>query len=225
MSSGKKIESVLNLIEIAENNLRTARNVLNQLVGYDKTTKIPSASAVNVSLSKSNDEEKALEVVEGYFNGEAMLGDNGQVYVVPPNYASKTQLVIGDRMKWILTPEREVFKLIQPAARERITGTFAIEGDSYFVLADNYPNPIKLLKASATFAMKNLGLNTGDEVAVFIPKDSTPNWGAFSSVVKTQNGTPIQENTPPLPHTNTDLDGLHEFKIDSIDMPDANDYF
>jgi hypothetical protein len=133
----------------------------------------------------SSDESQAIEVIEGYFDGESMLGDNGQYYTVPQNYASKTQLVIGDRMKWMLTPDREVFKLIGQAVRERIIGTFSMEGDHYVVISEKFPKPIKILKASATFAMKNLALNFGDEVVVIVPKGITPTWGAFSSVVKT----------------------------------------
>jgi len=87
-------------------------------------------------------------------------------------------------MKWILTPERELFKLIQPAERERVIGTLAAEGDDFVVLVDTLPHPVKLLKASVTYAMKNFGLQVGDEVVIVIPKNSTPVWGAFSSVVK-----------------------------------------
>jgi hypothetical protein len=177
----KKIQSILSLIEIAENNLNNARNLLIQLVDEKGLNTNTDGVYKNVSA----DESQAMEVIEGYFDGENMIGDNGQIYTVPQNYASKTQLVIGDRMKWMLTPDREVFKLIGQAARERIIGQFSMENDNYVVIADKFKKPIKILKASATFAMKNLGLNFGDEVVIIIPRGVTPTWGAFSSVVKT----------------------------------------
>jgi hypothetical protein len=224
--SGKKIENILNLIEIAENNLKTARNLLIQVAGEKGIKPSPSPSISSTpSALKNNEEERALEVVEGYFDGESMIGDNGQTYIIPPNYASKTQLVIGDRMKWILTPEREVFKLIQPAPRERVIGTFAIEGENYVVLVDKYPSPIKILKASATFAMKNLGLQVGDEVAILIPRDATPVWGAFSSVVKSQiMGTDTMNNPQPQ-NFPSELDNLNDFKLDDIGISSDQDYF
>ncbi len=188
--SAKKIATILNLIEIAENNLKTTKSLLAQLSTPEK---ISSARSTTATGQSSTDEDSALEVIEGYFDGENMIGDNGQMYVVPPNYASKTQLVVGDRMKWIMTPERDIFKLIQPAPRERTTGTFTIEGDAYLVLVDRFPNPIQILKASATYAMKNLGLQIGDEVAITIPKDATPTWGAFNSIVKSTTEQDISE--------------------------------
>ena len=188
--SSKKIQTALSLIEVAENNLSTAKTILLEL-SNEKGIKISPESLKITAGNRSRDEASSLEVVEGYFDGENMVGDNGQVYLVPQNYASKTQLIIGDRMKWILTKTREIFKLIQPADRERTSGTFAIEGDNYLVLVDGISGPVKILKASATYAMKNLGLKVGDEVAIYIPKNATPVWGAFISVV-----TKSEENKP-----------------------------
>jgi hypothetical protein len=176
--SSKKIETALSLIEVAEKNLKNAKEIL-QSLAQDPNQKTASVSQTDNRpvAPRNREEEGALEVVEGYFDGENVIGDNGQIYPVPQNYASKTQLVIGDRMKWIMTPTREIFKLIQPATRKRVTGTFTIEGENYVVLVDEYPAPIKILKASATYAMKNLGLNIGDEVAIYVPQDATPTWG------------------------------------------------
>lgn len=183
--SPKKISSILSLIEIAENNLKNARDILSQLA---KDSGISESRLRTSSVNKvvNNDESGALEVVEGYFDGESMIGDNGKTYPVPPNYASKTQLIIGDRMKWILTSERESFKLIKPAERERVIGTFGIEGNVFYVAVEGIEHPIRILKASATFAMKNFGMQIGDRVAVIIPRDNTPTWGALSSVVSSE---------------------------------------
>jgi hypothetical protein len=219
--SANKIETALNLIEIIESNLKTAKALLNQ-VAIEKGVKI-TAEARTPGM-RSTEEATSLEVVEGYFDGESMIGDNGKLYLVPQNYASKTQLVVGDRMKWILTPDREVFKLIQPASRERVIGTFNIEGDNFVVLVDRYPNPIKILKASATYAMKHLGLQPGNEVAIYVPKDTTPTWGAFINVMTgNQTESHTQETNTSAP---AELDSLNEFKIDDQAKMDAEkDYF
>jgi hypothetical protein len=145
------------------------------------------------------------------------------MYTVPPNYASKTQLVIGDRMKWILTKDREVYKLIQAAPRERVTGTFTIEGDNYLVLVDKFPAPVKILKASATYAMKNLGLSIGDEVAITVPKETTPIWGAFNTVIKAQT-TDLSQNTETVAASTQELDDISDFGISGINL-DAQNYF
>lgn len=221
--SGKKLDSILNLIEIAENNLKTVKSLLAEL-NTDKSLKITTSEYKTPTL-RSTEEISALEVVEGHFDGENMIGDNGKTYPVPQNYASKTQLVVGDRMKWILTAERESFKLIQPAQRERVTGTFAIEGEHFVALVDKYSVSIKILKASATYAMKQLGLKPGDEVAIYIPKDTTPTWGAFINVVKSgsiesKTYTPTGNSIP------AELDALSEFGIDSPSTAGGEkDYF
>jgi hypothetical protein len=222
--SSKKIENILNLIEIAENNLKNAKALLQQSLG-DSTHYTSTPTSSSAPSLRSTEEDKALEVVEGFFNGESMIGDNGQTYIVPPNYASKTQLVVGDRLKWILTNEREVYKLIQPVDRDRVKGTFSIEGDSYIVLVDAYPNPIKILKASATYAMKNLGLKIGDEVAILIPKDATPTWGAFSSVVRTAEENKDAES-PRGEASTSELENVtKEFSLDNFSVDSDKDYF
>ncbi len=220
--SSKKIETILNLIEISENNLKAAKNLLAQLTD-DKNLRTSSSISITQlrsSLIRNPEEEKALEVVEGHFDGESMIGDNGKLYMVPQNYASKTQLVVGDRMKWILTPEREIFKLIQPVNRERVTGTFAIEGDNFVVLIDKLNNPVKILKASGTYAMKQLGLQVGDEVAIYIPKDATPSWGAFINVVGQSDrlmGKPDEmSHEQKVSAAPEELDNLNEFKLEEF---------
>lgn len=225
--SSKKIETALSLIEVAEKNLKTAKEILQGLTQDQGSKSNPSQLAMSAkpSTPRNREEEDAIEVVEGYFDGENVIGDNGQIYPVPQNYASKTQLVIGDRMKWIMTSTREIFKLIQPATRKRVTGTFTIEGENYVVLVDEYNTPIKILKASATYAMKNLGLNIGDEVAIYVPQDATPTWGAFISVVKGGSGDGHDASSS-NPRADVDeLDDLNEFKIDTDKPASEADFF
>ena len=110
--SAKKIETIFSVLEVIENNVKTAKNLLKQVMD-EKGIKIDTYNLNKTPGSPSQEENNALEVVEGYFDGEHMVGDNSQIYPVPQNYASKTQLITGDRMKWILTHNREIFKLIQ----------------------------------------------------------------------------------------------------------------
>lgn len=207
----KKIQTAFSLIEIAENNLKNAKSILESLINESRT---PVSLEPKQEVFHNSSEKEALEVVEGYFDGENMVGDNGQIYIVPQNYASKTKLVIGDRMKRILTQTREIYKLILPAKRKRITGTFSIEGDKYFVLSEQYPQPIRILKASATFAMKMQGLKIGDEVSVLIPEDSTPTWGALDGIVKSNN---IKQTTSKT----TDTSKLNDLALNPLEDLDA----
>jgi hypothetical protein len=186
MSANKKLDTILSLLEMCESNLKSAKALLSQYL-------VPETSYKNPSFNPAPAQEEGSEVMDGYFDGENMVGDNGQIYAIPQNYASKSQLVVGDRMKWTLVKDpigngyKEMYKLTQPVLREKVIGRFIIDGNTYAVIVDNYTTPIKILKASATFAMKNMGLQIGGEVAMYIPKTGNPAWGAFISVVNPNN--------------------------------------
>lgn len=229
----KKIQSALSMVEIAENNLKNIRQTLLQVLEENGQ----KGNYSQVPVRKSHDEQSAaIEVVEGNFDGENMVGDNGQIYVVPQNYASKSQLVIGDRMKWLLTADREIFKLIAPVDRERVSGIFSIDNDNYAVVVENLKNPVKILKASATFAIKNQGLSVGDEVIILVPKSATPTWGALVSVVKKNNlesesldimPKAPKADFPQVSSSMDELDDLPEFNINkkTEKLDSESDYF
>jgi hypothetical protein len=200
MSTNKKIETILSLLEICESNLKNAKTLLAQSLGSDivyrnsPTQSYPNPNSSNFQINAGTED---VEFVEGYFDGENMIGDNGKVYTVPQNYASKSQLVVGDKMKWSMIKDgfdgyKEVFKLTQPVLREKVIGKFVVEGNNYGAMVDGYPAMVKILKASATFAMKNLGLAIGGKVALYVPKaGSSANWGAFINVVNSsENDSP-----------------------------------
>jgi hypothetical protein len=207
MSTNKKIETILSLIEISETNLKNAKSILSTILGTVPTetaqsptipsmTK-PSYASGSPSVSSSN----SATVMEGYFDGENMIGDDNNTYGVPQNYASKSQLVIGDRLKWMISTNyfgetSEVFKLLIPVPKDRVIGKFIADNNNYAVVVNGYKNPIRILKASATYAMKNLNLKIGDNVAIYIPKISNPTWGAFIGVYNQPNNIediPYQE--------------------------------
>ena len=74
--------------------------------------------------------EMAGSVLEGHFNGEKMIGDDGKEYNVPPNYASKSKLVTGDRMKLTITPQGAfIYKQIGPINRKRVIGALEFEAE------------------------------------------------------------------------------------------------
>jgi len=195
----QKISKILNLIEIAENNLKTAQILIKQLsnvnlsFGSENNSNQNFTPAINTT---SDPEANFLEVVEGNFDGENMIGDDGKIYAIPANYASKTKLVVGDRMKRILTDTyREVYKVIQKASSKRAVGVFTMdENGEYVVIIDTIPNPIRVLKASITFAIKQQNLKTGDTVAVLIPANSPSTWGAFDAIVKHNSNGDYEPN-------------------------------
>ncbi len=202
MSTNKKLDTILSLLEICESNIKSAKAMLSQYSNPENNTNITSFSNSFAMQTSAEDPD----AIDGYFDGENMIGDNKQLYLIPQNYASKSQLVVGDKLKWTLVKDpmngtyKEMYKLTNPVLREKVVGKFIIDGNTYAVMVDGYTSPIKILKASATFAMKNMGLQIGGDVAIYIPKHGTPLWGAFISVVNaSMMGSLNNKPTEPKP--------------------------
>lgn len=119
-------------------------------------------------------------IVEGIFNGEKMIDSSGKEYAVPPNYASKSKLVEGDKMKLTITPSGKfIYKQIMQIERKRLVGEllFNSANGQWSVTVDgkNY----KVLTASVTF-YKGI---FGDEVVFFVPRNIDCYWGAIEHII------------------------------------------
>lgn len=144
------------------------------------STPTPLTSKNNQSPSS---DPGTARVLEGVFDGQRMVGADGDVYPVPPNYASKSKLVEGDLMKLTITSSGAfIYKQIGPIKRKRVIGELIKrqDGDTvlYDVLAQDHVYHV--LSAAITYYKGE----QGDEVAILIPEDSPSKWGAVEYVVK-----------------------------------------
>ena len=123
--------------------------------------------------------ETGERIIEGVFNGEKMIGPDGQEYSVPPNYASKSKLVEGDMMKLTITNNgRFIYKQIAPIERKRLTGELVSDpSGQWSALADG--KTYKILTASVTFYKGR----PGDEVVFFVPESGESSWGAVENII------------------------------------------
>ncbi|OGH71769.1 MAG: hypothetical protein A2921_04740 [Candidatus Magasanikbacteria bacterium RIFCSPLOWO2_01_FULL_43_20b] len=124
--------------------------------------------------------ETGEKIIEGNFNGEKMIDNDGKEYGVPANYASKSKLVEGDLMKLTITKNGSfIFKQIGPVERRRVTGELIFNADSgqYTAIAEG--KTYKVLTASITFFKGN----HGDEVVLVVPRNSASAWGAVDNVI------------------------------------------
>lgn len=146
----------------------------------------PNASLVMESLQQANTVARTIatgavgKVIEGVFNGEAMVGADGKRYNVPPNYASKSKLVEGDILKLTITQNGSfIFKQIGPIERDQLVATLAhdqISGEWYAVKGDRR---WRVLTASVTYFRGK----PGDQIVVLVPKNSRSNWGAVENII------------------------------------------
>lgn len=170
MLPNKPLEKIRSLIETASANITTAKQMLADMLG----TSGSSLDYQNKATGLSSDGK----VIEGVFDGQYMIDQEGKKYPVPANYASKSKLVAGDVMKLTIMDDGSfVYKQIGPIARKTIIGTLLKENEEYRVVAGG--KSYKVLLASVTY----FKLNPGDELTILVPEKEDTEWAAIESAV------------------------------------------
>jgi len=120
-------------------------------------------------------------VVEGVFDGQSMVGSDGKVYSVPPNYASKSKLVEGDLLKLTITPKGSfIYKQIGPIERGRVVAELGFDATSGEYYAVHEDKRWSVIKASVTYFKGE----PGDEAVLLVPKNAPSKWAAVENVIK-----------------------------------------
>lgn len=181
MSENKnKIEELRKQINIAEESLEAAKRALLELTEDDTETH----SNIDITQAKASENGN---VIEGFFNGENMVGPGNKIYPVPANYASKSKLVEGDGLKLTIGDDGSfLFKQIAPVKRKSLQGRLKFEDNAYHVLADGHA--YKILYASVTYHKGK----PGDRVSVVLPEDGQAHWAVLESVLH-EIGTHLDE--------------------------------
>ncbi len=134
----------------------------------------PSTEETHITISSGE------KIIEGTFTGEKMRGPDGQEYAVPPNYASKSKLVEGDRMKLTITTHGKfIYKQIGPIERKRIIGILQFDESTQLWSVIHEGRMYHILTASATFYHGK----PGDHVVILVPKDIPCSWGAVENII------------------------------------------
>lgn len=132
------------------------------------------------SVQKSESEK----VIEGVFDGQAMVGADGEFYDVPANYASKSKLVEGDILKLTINNLGAfVYKQIKPIERTRKIGVLDQDSQNLQFYAMAEGKKWKLLTASVTYFKGEVG----DEVIFLIPAESGSRSAAVENIIKRYN--------------------------------------
>lgn len=128
-----------------------------------------------------DDEGFGGRVIEGVFDGEHMIGEDGRKYLVPPNYASKSKLVEGDLLRLNISDGGKfIFKQKGPIERQRLMGTLVQDelSSEWKVIADNHA--YKVLTAAVSFHRGAVG----DDAVILVPKEAPSRWAALENIVK-----------------------------------------
>lgn len=116
--------------------------------------------------------------IPGTFDGQAMIAEDGRIFPVPSNYASKSKLIEGDQLKLSIDSGDLYYKKVIAAPRKIVLAK-AIEKDNRICVFDGetYYN---VLESSLNY----YHLKNGEEVLIIIPESGETKWAAIESVIR-----------------------------------------
>lgn len=169
-----EIKALINRrLEEAERNLQAIRDIL--------AGKEQAQVKIHAEVD-SEAEQQGERVIFGTFDGQNMRTDDGQTYPVPANYASKSKLVEGDKLKLTIDASGAfIYKQIGPVERQRVIGVLALNKDGDYVVRVG-EKEYKVLLASVTYYK----IEPGDEVTILLPHGREAKWGAVENVIRSQ---------------------------------------
>lgn len=161
-----QIKLINQALAAAAASIELSKQLLAELTG----TPVPQAGvfkAAESRLAPTPVSSLSLPGTVGVFDGENMTTTDGKKYPVPVNYASKTLLVYGDRLKMIDEGGTKLFKQIERVRRQRIVGTLCQKDNGWYLEAEG--SSYKVLEA----AVKHFEAKVGDKLVGIVPKDTT----------------------------------------------------
>jgi len=143
-------------------------------LGKDKIQLL--SQALNAATASLNLAKQLLSEVErsggagelpglvGKYDGMFMVTEAGKKYPVPDNYAAKTKLVYGDKLKMIEGPEGRRFKLIEEVERVEEEAQLVVKDGRFEALGKD--GSYKLIQG----AVRYWNGVEGDKLKILLPK-------------------------------------------------------
>ena len=175
------------VIEWVEMDLRRAKIMLQKLSNFNPENTdieamiLESQKEMGTSGLKSYKNDDDMQIVEWMFDGYFMIGADQKKYPVPLNYASKTKLVPGDKLKLkVMEDGTLIYKLIWPAERRHIRAVLSQEEDQKFIAITDEGKTYFLNQAAVTFFKGR----PGDEVYIIVNKEGIGSFAAIEAIIK-----------------------------------------
>jgi len=171
-------------VQLLRQTHETLGHVLDLMSGSDAkmdATRIAELMVTKRQMGRTLEDLSGSRVLEGVFDGNAMIGSDGKHYSVPPNYASKSRLVEGDVLKLTIRPDGTfIFKQIGPIERKRVVGCLAFDASNGSHVVVCGTATFKVLPASVSYFRGDVG----DDVVCLVPKSGTSVWAAVENIMK-----------------------------------------
>lgn len=174
MSSDNQIKALRDLINTAQSSINSAKHIINALL-WDEDG---STSLSYDTTWLSQYESEGSQVIEWVFIGDGMLASDGNTYPVPQNYASKSLLVQGSRLKATIDESGRIkYKIISEIPFTTEIGIITKNGDKYQIATDT--KTYNVLVAAITFHKCNIG----DTVTIRIPEWKEATYAVIEAVI------------------------------------------
>ncbi len=168
----QKIKALRDLIHSAQNSIQSAKKILNSLLGEEEENEIPDMAGLSSYISWTD------KVVEGVFTGESMLWSDGNMYPIPQNYASKSLLVQGSKIKAMMNPSGKIlYKIIWEIPYETKVWLITKNGEKYQITTDT--KTYNVLLAAITFHH----CNVWDSVTIRVPEWKDATYAVIEAVI------------------------------------------
>ncbi len=166
----KKIQLIQDLLESAEKSVQHAKNLLEELT---------NASSSGASTFDSN-----VKIIEGVFKGDHLLGDDSERYEVAANYASKSKIIEGSRLRGTIMPDGRIKYTITEKAQYELKLGRVVTNDQHETLIQIDDYQAKVLWESITF----FRLEEGDEAYIRVPKGQKAEFAVIDSSLTEEEG-------------------------------------
>ena len=184
MSNANTLGVIKEMIENAEESLKTAKQLLIEMSGGEISGKSLRSKLVKKAISLDQESSNGEgSILEGVFDGQSMIGPDKRANPVPANYASKSKLIPGDILKLTIKEDGAfLYKQIKPVERKHIIGVLTNDDGQYKVFGGG--KSYKVLLASVTYFHGEIGC----KITLIVPANEESEWGAIENVLPKSGG-------------------------------------
>ena len=176
MTQNESLVSLLHMLNKLENDVAKAKAAVQKMFGDEGN----AYNAIPTSSSVSMADEEGMHVVEGKFDGTFMQWDDGKMYPVPMNYASKTKLIPGDMLKLrIMEDGKLIYKVTGPAPRKFLKAKLTKTEEGKFIALTEENKTYALNQAAVTFFKWTIG----NEITIIVNGGEDTNVAAIEAVI------------------------------------------
>ncbi len=170
MLTNKDLSSIKQLLDLAENNICQAKDLL-------------FSRELSQKVEELGGDDKDSKIIEGVFDGEGMIGSDKRHYDIPANYASKSKLVAGDILKLTILPDGTfLYKQIGPVKRQKKIGLLKeLSEGKYVVNCESMQ--YRVLPASISY----FKAEPGNKLTILVPEDRPSEWAAVENLLDKTN--------------------------------------